>query len=91
MLAKVHIPLTDADRRIAPRMRCLLQGRMVFNYKGSTLDCLVRNLSQTGARLAFNDPVALPHEFELVIEAQGVTYNARLVWSTGTAAGIRFI
>jgi PilZ domain len=91
MLGQVQLPHYDSEKRGAMRQRCLLRGRLAFNLKSSTLDCTVRNISKTGARLVFNDPVALPHEFELFIEAQGATYKARLVWSNGSAAGIRFL
>ncbi len=91
MLGQVLLQGDAREQRSAVRQRCLLQGRLAFNLGSSTLDCMVRNISKTGARLVFNDPVALPHEFELRIEAQGAIHKARLVWSNGSAAGVRFV
>jgi hypothetical protein len=79
------------NNRAGNRKRCLLQGRVAFNFKGSTFDCTVRNISDTGARLVFPDTVVLPREFSLTIESQSMTSNVRLMWSTGKEAGVRFI
>ncbi len=90
MLGQVLLHSDEEEPR-AIRQRCLLQGRLAFNLRSSTLDCTVRNISKSGARLVFTNPTVLPQEFDLHIEAHGVTHKARLVWSTGAAAGVRFL
>ena len=39
-----------AERRIAPRLKTLLTGVLVFDEKGTTMDCLVRRASAPAAR-----------------------------------------
>ena len=40
------------DGRLSPRKRALKSGRIVFNHRHSVIDCVVRNVSANGARLA---------------------------------------
>ena len=44
-------PKPASDQRIAPRLKALLAARISFNNGQSALDCLIRNLSDTGAKL----------------------------------------
>ena len=76
------------ERRKNQRLRTYLGGLVAFNYRYSTLDCLVRNLSPMGARLAFAHPVVLPLEFDLQIRNRGDSRRGRLVWCDETQAGI---
>ena len=39
------------DKRSSPRMRSFLKGRVLFNCGQTSLECLIRDLSSTGARL----------------------------------------
>ncbi len=55
------------EKRKSRRARSLLAGRIIFNNRKSVIDCSVRDISDTGAKLAFAHPVLLPPEFELDI------------------------
>lgn len=81
----------EQDRRSRPRFRALLQGRLEFAGRSMTLNCTVRNLTDRGARLSFGSLVALPHEFDLVIDSRNSKRKARLVWSTGLDGGVVFL
>ena len=76
------------ERRYESRRRALKAGRIVFNNKRSVFDCLVRNLSESGACLQVNGSIDIPVEFELDVD--GETRPSRLVWMTDTRAGIEF-
>jgi PilZ domain len=91
MLAAVPKERIEQDRRDNPRMRCLLQGRLEFNSRSMTLNCAIRNLTDQGARLIFGAAVALPREFELVVESQNRRLKAQLIWSTGLESGVMFL
>lgn len=78
------------ERRKAPRSRTLLGGVVSFNQKRSTLDCLVRNMSDAGALLVLSDAVALPSGFDLEIQQRQRSYNARVCWRKGQLVGIVF-
>ena len=68
------------ERRHEKRMRSLLSGHVVMNNKNSTVDCLVRNLADHGARLHFGGTPWLPEEFELRIDGRNERRKARKVW-----------
>ena len=78
------------DRRKLHRDRTYLGGLIAFDYRGSALACLVRNLSEDGAKIVFSDAAAVPAEFDLMIHRKGESRRARLVWRDQTQAGIRF-
>jgi hypothetical protein len=79
------------ERRSDVRARSLLRGRIIFNQRGSTMDCVIRNLSATGARIVMGETVVVPKEFELSIPQKGTTYRARLRWRTATEFGVEFL
>ncbi|WP_152045894.1 PilZ domain-containing protein [Aureimonas psammosilenae] len=81
----------DAERRIAPRTKVLKRGQVVFNNNFSTFDCIVRNISATGALLTLDDAAHLPKEFGLRIGDDRTLRPARLVYRRGALAGIRFL
>ena len=41
------------ERRAATRQKSFLQGRIYFNNRRTSVDCLVRDISETGAKLTF--------------------------------------
>lgn len=79
------------ERRKVHRLRSYLAGQAVFNGRASTVDCLLRNISDDGAKIAFSDGVALPVEFEITIPRRGETKRSRVVWRTQKEAGLQFL
>jgi hypothetical protein len=77
-----------ADRRLAPRLKTLLTGILVFDENGTTMDCLVRNLSAYGARLVLADAFRLPDEFNLRVPHHDQTHRAKVIWRRGDDAGV---
>lgn len=73
-----------------PRMRTLLGGRAIFNRGQSTIDCVVRNLSVSGALLQLPEPLSLPEEFELEINGKGRRLPASVVRRTAKGVGVTF-
>ena len=53
------------ERRITSRQKSFLQGRIFYNHRRSTVDCLVRDVSDTGAKLVFGGTVNIPDVVEL--------------------------
>lgn len=78
------------ERRHLPRHRTFLQGRVYFNGRRSSADCIIRELTEEGARLTFTDTVGLPHAFELHIPNRNHTYAVETVWNHGTEVGVSF-
>ena len=78
------------ERRHMPRHRTFLQGRVFYNSRRQSADCIIRELTDEGARLSFTDPVALPHAFELHIPNRDQTLRVETVWNHGTDVGVSF-
>jgi hypothetical protein len=78
------------ERRDFQRRRTLLGGRIAFNHCYSTLDCVVRNMSQNGAMLVFEDSITVPNEFDLMIPQKGESRRARIVWRQENETGVAF-
>ncbi|MXQ10677.1 PilZ domain-containing protein [Microvirga makkahensis] len=78
-------------RRSSNRVRTLLDARVIFNNRFSLIECTVRNLSETGARIAFSHPTEIPPEFELEIPSRKISVKAKAVWSDGKEHGVAFI
>lgn len=77
------------NKRIAPRHRVLKQGRLAFDG-GGAVDCMVRNMSDSGARVEVVSPVGLPEAFTLVIPADKFTRRCHAVWSHDKRIGVAF-
>src|SRR3954447_10484428 len=82
--------LADAEQRQAPRLRSLLGARIEINNGQATVDCLIRDVSETGAKLIISAPVPLPDRFDLIIPQKGVTRRVRVAWRRATEIGVRF-
>ncbi|MCW6512483.1 PilZ domain-containing protein [Lichenifustis flavocetrariae] len=79
------------ERRTDQRNRTYLGGRILFNHRSNSLDCLVRNMSPNGAKIVFSGSVVVPSEFELSVNLKGESVPARVQWRTETEAGLVFL
>lgn len=75
------------DYRRAPRKDTKQTGKLVLHGRPE-IDCTIRDLSASGARLSFRHPIFLPRTFRLRfgVEDQRVT----VIWQGGLFAGVRF-
>lgn len=79
------------QRRASPRSRTLLKGHIVYNSGVSRMECIVRDLSETGARIVFAQPVKVPPEFELQIPKKKIIRRAQVIWYDGRHHGVMFL
>lgn len=80
----------DMDRRADRRQRVFKGATLSFNNGYGALECVVRNLSEKGARLSFGETSAVPAAFDMCIKGQDDRRAARVRWRTATAVGISF-
>jgi len=78
------------ERRKLPRLKSLLRGRVYFNNRNSSLECLVRDITAQGARLAFADDAIVPEVVELYVPSKDQMFRAHVVWQHGSEAGVAF-
>lgn len=77
------------EKRAEPRHRVLKRGMLAFNGGGG-LDCTVRNISSSGARIDIANPMGVPKTFMLVIEADQFMRRCHAVWRSEQRVGVVF-
>ena len=74
-----------AERRRSVRKK-FLRGCIYFNKRRSAIDCLIRDISDQGARIILNVPDAV----DLYIPQKEQTIRARVQWRRGDEVGLAF-
>ncbi len=74
--------------RIASRRRLLKAGSIEFG--GGAIDCVVRNLSETGAAIDVVSPLFIPDRFFLAVPTEQLRRACRVVWRKQYRIGIAF-
>lgn len=77
------------EKRAKPRHRVLKRGTLAFQG-GGAIDCTVRNLSSSGARIDVASPVGLPQYLTLIIEADHFMRRCHAVWRKEKQIGVAF-
>lgn len=54
------------------------------------MDCTVRDISETGARLMCADPLSVANVFRFLLPAENTIRDARVVWRRDGMVGIEF-
>ena len=83
--------IRNMNLRQSNRRRVFLAARIRHQALPSGLAGTILDISDTGARLAFGQPVELPREVELEISKRGQWVRAEVVWSKDNTCGVRFL
>lgn len=78
------------ERRGSRRSKSFLRGFVYVSRKRGALACLIRDLSEKGARIVFSDTVTLPDVVELYIPQREQTLRARVQWRRNDEIGLAF-
>jgi hypothetical protein len=78
------------ERRAVSRQKAFLQGRIFFNNRRTSVDCLIRDISEHGARLKFAGTTVTPDVVELHIPAKEESYRAKVIWRNADEIGVTF-
>lgn len=70
-----------SERSNSRRSKSFLRGELA---------CLVRDMSEKGARIVFSDTVTLPDVVELYIPQREQTLRARVTWRRNDEIGLAF-
>jgi alpha-mannosidase len=79
------------EQRATERVRSFLRAQIVFNNRMTTIECIIKNYSASGAKIALNDTLAVPNEFDVYIPAKQRNHHARLVWRDKDSIGVNFV
>jgi hypothetical protein len=77
------------ERRAATRHRVLRAGTILVGDDGS-INCMVRNMSNTGAMLNVTSSVGIPEHFNLILSPDGRHMSCRVMWREQIRIGVAF-
>jgi hypothetical protein len=76
------------DNRANPRKPVLMSGAIAF--AGTKIDCLVRNMSISGAALDVAKGQDIPERFDLFFKVDGTHIPCNVVWRQDDQMGVAF-
>jgi hypothetical protein len=78
------------ERRTSRRHKSFLRGVVYFDKRRSETACLVRDLSEEGARIVLSQTITIPDVIELQIPQREQTVSARVQWRRADEVGLSF-
>ena len=78
------------ERRASQRHKSFLRGIVYYDKRRSETACLVRDLSEDGARIVLSQSVTIPDVIELRIPQREQTVSARVRWRRADEVGLSF-
>jgi hypothetical protein len=81
----------SSNQRSAVRQRVLLAGKLVYGDADLSVDCAIRDLSESGARVRISGPVALPSRLAMIELRTGRAFDCEVVWRRMPEVGLRFL
>jgi uncharacterized small protein (DUF1192 family) len=78
------------ELRNSRRIKSFLRGFIYDCRKSGAMDCMIRDLSESGARIVLSETVALPEVIEIDIPQRELRRRARVVWRRNDEAGLSF-
>lgn len=67
--------------------RTFLAGKIIFNFGQSTIDCVVRRMSEGGATLEMQSSLGVPERFQLRLAGQEIL-SCRVLWRSDRQVGV---
>lgn len=79
------------DRRESVRDKVMYGGVAEIGERGTTRECIVRNISDRGATIEFSHELPLPKEqISLRIARKGRSFLAKVIWWRDNFVGVAF-
>ena len=79
-----------AERRPHRRRRVAFPGFIVYDDGQGLVSCTIRDISPSGARIAFGRVPLFPDDVHLIEIPARLVHEARVIWLTGYQAGLSF-
>jgi len=79
------------ERRKEGRSPAYLGGQITTSRRLTAIDCIVRNTSGSGARLALPNATMLPEAFELHIPRKNTAYQVQARWRGLEDMGVEIV
>jgi hypothetical protein len=81
----------DSESRRNRRQRTLKDGKIIFNENQSIINCIIRDVSPTGAKLKLSATTELPPQFKLILVSDNLIVPVACVWRKGDFVGVHFL
>lgn len=81
--------MADANARTEARQKVLRRGKIT--YQNFEIECQVRDISSTGAKLRLAGDVTVPSSFKLLILPEKITKMVQVCWRDELLLGVRFM
>lgn len=79
-----------SDHKSIPLGRTLLAGKVISNFGQSSIDCVVRRMSDHGATISVESPLGIPRHFQLQIPDEGAPRPCKVLWQSDREIGVEF-
>jgi hypothetical protein len=79
-----------SERRRSRRLKSFLRGFINLDKQRGAMPCMVRDLSDDGARIIFSETIATPDVVTLYIPQKDRTVRAAVQWRRGDEIGLTF-
>lgn len=79
------------QKRRSPRIRTLLRARLVYQNGDCSVECVVRNISDHGAKIGVTTSLTLPDQMDLIIPQKGMNQRVRVCWRHADEMGVEYM
>jgi hypothetical protein len=77
------------EKRLSPRRNTVIEATIVFDGGRSRMRCIIRNLSESGAKLEVASVTKIPRTFDLVVDKVR-PQPCLVVWRSVKELGVQF-
>ena len=81
---------SQVNRRHALRQKAALPAILVALDNGMSLDCVIKDVSETGAKLAIPPSRQIPKLFFVIDVRTRMAHRAELIWQTKEEIGVQY-
>ena len=78
------------EKRLSARRNTMIEARIVFDAGRRRMACIIRNLSDTGAKLEVASVAGVPNTFDLMAPGHR-PHACRVVWRSLKEMGVEFV
>ena len=75
--------------RMQDRIRTIRSGTIIFSDKRCSIPCIIKNLSENGAKLRTDNAFLCPNSFRLTFQ-NGPSFDCTVKWRNDNSLGIAF-
>ncbi len=79
-----------SEQKSMPRGRTFLAAKVISNYGQSSIDCIVRRMSDVGAIIEVENVLGIPENFHLLIPGEGLPQPCKRAWQSDKQVGLVF-